>query len=77
MNPGDILVSEVEAINYVILADITARDLDKNPNLEFFINWEKSRFEKDRRILTSISDEWKKYIHEIFFKEYCLSFSSK
>lgn len=62
MNPGDIPVSEVEAKDFVILAGITARDLDKNPNLELFINWEKSRFEKERRILTSISDEWKKYI---------------
>lgn len=62
MNPGDIYVSETESKDFVVLVGITARDLDKNPNLSLFINWEKSRFEKDRRILTSISDEWKKYI---------------
>lgn len=52
-------VSEGEAKDFVVLADIAAQDRDTAPELEFSIDWDKSRFEKERRPLATL-DEWKK-----------------
>ena len=52
-------VSELAVKDFVVLTGIFALDRDASPNLRLSINWDKSRFEKDRRTVAA-QEEWKK-----------------
>jgi len=42
------------------LTKVTASDKDENPNLMFSINWDNSRFFKNRALISNPDPEWKK-----------------
>lgn len=55
----DFSVSE-DAVSGSKVADFSASDRDENPNLAFSINWDKSKFYKNRAIISNPSAELKK-----------------
>ncbi|KAK4025229.1 hypothetical protein OUZ56_014304 [Daphnia magna] len=55
----DFSVSE-DALSGSKVADFSASDRDENPNLAFSINWDKSKFYKNRAIISNPSAELKK-----------------
>ncbi len=42
------------------MTNISASDRDETPNLELSINWGKSKFYKNRVIIETVPEEWKK-----------------